>query len=45
LKIGLIRYPEMSVTTYQPTVRNIPEERRPHLHHSGSLRYPSFEVI
>jgi len=43
--MGLIHYPEMSVTTYQPTVCNIPEEHRPHLYHSVSLRTHSFEVI
>jgi hypothetical protein len=31
-------FPEKSVTNYQPTLRNIPEERRFHLHRDGSLR-------
>jgi hypothetical protein len=30
--------PEMSVTDYQSTLHNIPEERRSHLHRDGSLK-------
>jgi hypothetical protein len=37
-KIGLIRCPEMSVKDYQLTLRNIPEEGRPHQHHGGNLK-------
>jgi hypothetical protein len=32
LKMGQIGCPETSVTNYQSTLRNIPEERRTHLH-------------
>jgi hypothetical protein len=31
-------YPETSVTNYHSTLRNIPEERRSHLHRGGSLK-------
>lgn len=37
-KMGPKGCPEMSVTNYQSTLNNIPEEQRPHLHHSGSLK-------
>jgi hypothetical protein len=36
--MGPIGCPETSVTSYQPTPRNIPEERRPELHRCGSLK-------
>jgi hypothetical protein len=32
------RLPETLVTYYQSTLRNMPEERRSHLHHGGSLK-------
>jgi len=38
LKIGPIFCPETSATNYQSTLRNIPEERRSHLHRGGSLK-------
>jgi hypothetical protein len=37
-KIGSIIGPETSVTNYQSTLRNITEERRPHLQRGGSLK-------
>jgi len=37
LKIGPIGCPAASVTNYQSTLRNVPKERRPHLHFAGSL--------
>jgi hypothetical protein len=41
LKMGRICCVEMSVTNYQSTLRNIPEERRSLLHRGGSLKsYP-----
>jgi hypothetical protein len=44
LKIGPVGCPEMSVTTYHSKLRNIPEERRPHLHRDGrsKSRMPGF---
>ena len=30
--------PETSVTNYQSMLNNIPEQQRPHLHHSGNLK-------
>jgi hypothetical protein len=36
---GQIIRPETSVTNYQQTLRNIPEQRRPQLHGGGSLKY------
>ena len=38
LKMGRVGYTETSVTKYQFTPRNIPEERRSHLHREGSLK-------
>jgi hypothetical protein len=37
--------PETSVRNYQFTLRNIPEERRPHLHRCGNLKLHSHIVI
>jgi len=37
--MGLRGYSETSVTNYQSTLRNIPQERRSHLHRAGSLKY------
>ena len=37
LKMGPIRCPQTTVTIYQTTLRNIPEERRSQLHGGGSL--------
>jgi hypothetical protein len=37
LKMGLIGCPETSLQNYHPTLRNIPQERRSHLHRGGSL--------
>jgi hypothetical protein len=34
LKTGKVCCPEMSVTIYQPTLRNVPEKRRPQSHTS-----------
>ena len=34
LKMGKVCCPEMSVTVYQPTLRKVPEKRRPQLHTS-----------
>jgi len=36
--MGQIDFPENSVNNYQSTLRIIPEERRYHLNHSGSLQ-------
>jgi len=36
--------PETSVTNYQPTLRNVPEERAPQLHHDGSLKSCVFQI-
>jgi hypothetical protein len=36
---------ETSVTNYQSTLRNIPEERRPHLHRGGSLKSRKGKVV
>jgi len=36
--MGPIVFPETSVTNYQSTLRNIPEERRSHLHRGGSRK-------
>ena len=38
LNVEPIGCPETSVTNYQPTLRNIAEERRRQLHHVGSLK-------
>jgi len=38
VKMGLTCRLETSVTNYPSTLRNIREERRSHLHHSGSLK-------
>jgi hypothetical protein len=35
---GADRFPETSVRNYHFTLRNIPEERRSHLHRNGSLK-------
>ena len=37
-KIGPMCFPEMSLTNYQCTLHNIPEERRSHFYYSGSLK-------
>lgn len=37
-KAGPIGCPQTSVNKYQSTLRNIPEEREPHLHLGGSLK-------
>ena len=39
LKMGPIDCPKMSVTNYQSTLLNIPEERVPHLHRGGSMTH------
>jgi hypothetical protein len=36
--MGLTQCPEMSVQNYRSVLHNIPEERRSHLHHGGSLK-------
>jgi len=36
--MGPIGFPEPSITNYQSTLINIPEERRPHLHRGGSFK-------
>jgi hypothetical protein len=36
--MGPIGCPEMSVTNYQATQCNIPEQRKPQLQHAGSLK-------
>ena len=36
--MGPIGCPETSVRNYRSTLRNIPEERRSHLHRGGSLK-------
>jgi hypothetical protein len=38
LEDRLMGCPETSETNYQPMPRNIPEEQRPQLHRSGSLK-------
>jgi hypothetical protein len=38
LKIGLTDYPETSAMNYHYTLRDIPEERKSHLHSDGSLK-------
>jgi len=38
LKMGITGSPETSVTNYQSTLSNIPEEQRPHLHHDRILK-------
>ena len=38
LKMGSIGYPETSLRKTHFTLRNIPEDRRFHLHHGGSLK-------
>jgi len=38
LKMGIIGIPETSVTNYQSTLSNIPEQHRPHLHHDKILK-------
>jgi len=38
LKVGQTGCPETSVSNYQSTLSNIPEERRSHLHRDGSLK-------
>jgi hypothetical protein len=38
-KMGPIRCAETSVKDYHSTLRNIPEERRSHLHSGGSLKW------
>jgi hypothetical protein len=38
LKMGPMGCPETSLRNYHSTLRNIPEERIPHLHRSGSLK-------
>jgi hypothetical protein len=35
---AVIDYPKMSVTNNQSTLHNIPEQRKFHLHRSGSLK-------
>jgi len=35
---GPIGCPELSVTNYQPAMRNTPEEHRSHVHACGSLK-------
>ena len=40
-----IGYPETSVQNYHSTLRNIPEERRSHLHRGGSLKSRRFEDV
>ena len=39
LRMGTIGYPETSITNYQSTLFNMPEDRRSHFHRSGSLMY------
>jgi len=36
--------PETLVTYYQSTLRNIPEERRPHLHRGGSMKSRNYSA-
>jgi hypothetical protein len=36
LHIGPIGCPEMLVNMYESTLRNIPEQRRPHSHHDAA---------
>jgi len=36
--MGMIHCPEPSVLNYQSTLRNISEERKPHLHRGGGLK-------
>jgi hypothetical protein len=43
--MGPICCPETSVTNYQSTLRNIPEERICHLHRSGSLESRSLGML
>jgi hypothetical protein len=38
LKMGTMGCPKTSLQNYHSTLRNIPEERRPHLHRGGSLK-------
>jgi len=38
MKMGLIGHPKVSVTNYQPTLHNVPEERGPQLHHDRNLK-------
>jgi hypothetical protein len=42
LKTEPIGCPKMSVTNYQHTPYNIPEEQRPQLHHDRSLKLPCY---
>jgi hypothetical protein len=44
LNRGPIGCPETSAIKYQPSLRNIPGERRPHLHPGGSLKSRIFYV-
>jgi hypothetical protein len=37
--MGPIGCPEMSVRNYHCTLSNIAEERRPHLHRGGNLKF------
>jgi hypothetical protein len=45
LKMGPIGCPETSVQNYHSTLRNIPEERRYHLHRGGSLKSDMAKLI
>jgi hypothetical protein len=44
LKIKPIAWPETSVQNYHCTLRNDPEERRSHLHRSGSLKSRTLHI-
>ena len=45
LMLGLIGCPETSVGSYQPTPRNIPEERSPQLHPGWSLNSRTRQLV
>jgi len=44
LKMGPVGSPETSANSYQHTLRNIPEERRPKLYHGRSLNPPTLSL-
>jgi hypothetical protein len=45
LEDGPTGCPETSIQTYHSTLRNIPEERRSHLHHGGSLKSCNYGIV
>jgi hypothetical protein len=43
--MGQVVCPETSANNYKPTLRNISEEYKPHLHRSGSLKSRKIQFL